>query len=152
MPIKWDLSKLIDKKYRDLPLEEILKAPVHAIKGVSEKDAELLKKALGIKTVKDLAESKYVAIAQAITMISEFWEKALDKEFEAKSPKELVDAPVRALSGVTEEDEKLLTEALNIKTIRDLATNKFVFIAQVLRALANLEKILEEMAKEEAKE
>ncbi len=143
--MKWDLSRIVDKKYAHLSPEELLDAPVHAIKGVSEKDAELLEKALGIKTVRDLAESKYVALAQAITMIAEFWEKALDKKYEDKSPKELVDAPVHALSGVTEEDEKMLTEALNIKTIKDLATNRYVFIAQVIRGLAMLEKVLEEM-------
>ena len=144
MSLKWDLSKIVDKKYAELSPEELLNAPVHAIKGVSEKDAELLRKALGIKTVRDLAESKYVALAQAIAMIAEFWEKALDKKYEDKSPKELVDAPVHALSGVTEEDEKMLAEALNIKTIKDLATNKYVFIAQVIRGLAILEGILKE--------
>lgn len=148
MSAKWDLSKIVDKAYANLSPKEILDAPVHAIKGVSEKDAELLKKAFNIKTVRDLAESKFVKLAQAIVVLAEFWEKALDKEWEDKSPKELVDAPVHALSGVSEEDAKLLKEAFNIKTIKDFALNRYVLIAQVLKGLAELEEIIKEAEKE----
>jgi predicted RecB family nuclease len=44
--------------------------PVSAISGVSEGDAELLKKAFGIDTIKELAENKYVTIAQATVMLA----------------------------------------------------------------------------------
>ncbi len=148
MSFQWDLSKIVDKKYAHLPPSEILKLPVHAIKGVSEKDAELLKNSLGVKTVGDLADNKFVSIARAITILAPFWEKALDKEFEGKSPIELVDAPVYALSGITPERQKLLEEALNIKTIRDLALNKYIVIALAIKALAELEEILKSLKEE----
>lgn len=62
--------------------------------------------------------------------------KALDKAYEEKSLKELVDAPVEALQGVSENDGKLLKEAFNVKTIGDLAKLKYVKWAQAIVALA----------------
>jgi hypothetical protein len=64
-------------------------------------------------------------------------EKKLDKAWEGKSAQELADAPVSALSGVTDNDAKLLQEAFGIKTIRDLGTNKFFRWAQGIAALAD---------------
>jgi hypothetical protein len=64
-------------------------------------------------------------------------EKKLDKAWEGKSAQELADAPVSALSGVTENDAKLLQEAFGIKTVRDLGTNKYFRWAQGIAALAD---------------
>ncbi|MDK2125879.1 hypothetical protein [Parachitinimonas caeni] len=66
--------------------------------------------------------------------------KALDKEYETKPLKELVNAPVAALEGVSEKDAQLLKEAFNIKTIGDLGTNKFFLRAQAIVALASTEE------------
>jgi hypothetical protein len=51
--------------------------------------------------------------------------KLLDKAYEDKSLAELVDAPVAALAGVSENDAKLLADAFNIKTVGDLGRNKY---------------------------
>ena len=59
-----------------------------------------------------------------------------DKAYAGKSIAELADAPVDALNGVTEGDAKLLKEAFNIKTVRDLGTNKFFLWAQAVAKLA----------------
>lgn len=64
-------------------------------------------------------------------------EKKLDKAWEGKSAQEIANAPVSALSGVTENDAKLLQEAFGIKTVRDLGTNKFFRWAQGIAALAD---------------
>jgi hypothetical protein len=66
--------------------------------------------------------------------------KAVDKAFEGKSLKELVNAPVSALQGVSENDAKLLLEAFNVKTIGDLASLKYVKWAQAIVALADTEQ------------
>lgn len=58
--------------------------------------------------------------------------KILDKGFADKPLAETLDAPVSALKGVTDADAKHLEQSLNIKTIRDLATNKFFLSAQEL--------------------
>ncbi len=57
---------VVDKRYEELPLKELADAPVAAISGISEGDAALLKTAFGIDTVRELAENKYVKLAQAI--------------------------------------------------------------------------------------
>ncbi|HQV41807.1 MAG: hypothetical protein IT466_04765 [Moraxellaceae bacterium] len=66
--------------------------------------------------------------------------KALDKAYESKSLKELADAPVDALAGVSENDAKLLKEAFNVKTVRDLANLKYVKWAQAIVTLADTEQ------------
>lgn len=62
--------------------------------------------------------------------------KSLDKAYENKSLNELLAAPPSALAGLTERHDKLLAEALNIKTIADLGSNKYSALAGVLVALA----------------
>jgi hypothetical protein len=65
---------------------------------------------------------------------------AVDKAFESKSLKEIADAPVDALEGVSAGDAELLAKAFNIKSIRDLGTNKFFLTAQAIAALAAKEE------------
>ncbi|KNY24958.1 hypothetical protein [Pseudobacteroides cellulosolvens] len=64
---------------------------------------------------------------------------AVDKAYETKSLKELVNAPVDALKGVSENDAKLLKDAFNVKTIGDLAQLKYVKWAQAIVTLAETE-------------
>ena len=47
------------------------------------------------------------------------------KKYKGLSPAELLQAPVDALYGVSAGDAELLQEAFGIKTIGDLADNKF---------------------------
>jgi len=65
-------------------------------------------------------------------------DKALDKAFEKMSFKELADAPVSALQGVSDGDAEKLKAAFNVKTIKDLATLKYVRWAQAITTLAEL--------------
>jgi hypothetical protein len=67
-------------------------------------------------------------------------DKILDKAYEQKSLGELIDAPVDALSGVSEGDAKLLQEAFNIKTVGDLGRNKYFRAAAALVDLAERAK------------
>jgi hypothetical protein len=62
--------------------------------------------------------------------------KFFDKAFEQKEFSELADAPVDAIQGVSEADAVALKSALGIKTVRDLATNKYVLIAQAVVSLS----------------
>ena len=64
---------------------------------------------------------------------------AVDKAYESKSLKELVDSPVSALQGVSEEDAIFLKKAFNVKTVKDLAKLKYVKWAQAIVTLADLE-------------
>jgi len=63
-------------------------------------------------------------------------DKVLDKAFEDKSLAELLAAPPSALAGLAEKHDAQLFEALGIKTIGDLGTNKFFRLAAALVDLA----------------
>ncbi|MFJ5709375.1 hypothetical protein [Streptomyces sp. NPDC093105] len=65
-----DLDKMLDSAWADKDLPEILAAPVAALKGVSDRDGELLEQAFGVKTVADLADLKYVRWAQALAALN----------------------------------------------------------------------------------
>jgi hypothetical protein len=61
--------------------------------------------------------------------------KSLDKAYEDKSLKEILDASPAALAGVTDDDAKHLAEAFGIKTVRQLGENKFFAVAAALAAV-----------------
>ncbi len=136
------IEKYLDREFEgQIPLL-LIDSPAHAISGISKEDNVKLRKALGINTIHDLANNKYVNIAQAITIFSEFSDAALDKEYESEKFKNLTDAPVSAIAGISKEDATLLMEAFKIKTIRDLAECKYVKIAQIISGLALIQKFL----------
>jgi hypothetical protein len=70
MAVSADLSKYLDKAYEDSTLQEILAAPVSALAGVTDQDAEDLKRAFRIKTVGDLGRNKYFLAAQAMLQLT----------------------------------------------------------------------------------
>ncbi len=63
--------------------------------------------------------------------------KIVDKAWQDKSLEEILDAPVEALAGVSENGGKLIREALGVKTIGELGRNKYFKAAQALAALAD---------------
>jgi hypothetical protein len=63
------LDKALDKAYEGLSLGELLDAPVAALAGVSDGDAEHLAAAFGIRTVRDLGTNKYFALAQTLAAL-----------------------------------------------------------------------------------
>ena len=66
-----DVSQFFDKDYEQKEFDELADAPVDAIQGLSQSDAEALEQALNIKTIRDLAEHKFVRIAQAVVALSD---------------------------------------------------------------------------------
>jgi hypothetical protein len=65
--------------------------------------------------------------------------KGLDKAYEDKTIKEILDAPPSALAGVSEGDAALLKQAFGIDTVREFGSNKYFALAGVLVALENKE-------------
>jgi hypothetical protein len=61
--------------------------------------------------------------------------KSLDKNYEDKPLKEILDASPAALAGVTDNDAELLQKAFNIKTVRQFGENKYFAVAAALAAL-----------------
>ena len=62
----------------------------------------------------------------------------LDPEFQNSDIATLVNAPVSALSGVSDEEAEGLRLAFGIETIGDLADNSFVRAAVAIREMANV--------------
>jgi hypothetical protein len=67
-------------------------------------------------------------------------ETYLDKKFRNETWSDVARAPISAINGVSEDDGVYLQRAFNIKTIQDLAENKFVRVAQTIISLAEIEK------------
>jgi hypothetical protein len=61
-------------------------------------------------------------------------------EYWNKSLKELLDAPVYALNGISEKEADFLFQALKIKTINDFAKLQSVKVARSIMTLADLEQ------------
>jgi hypothetical protein len=66
-----DINNALIKAYEKKSYKELVDCPVFALQGVSEGDAQKLKEAFNVKTIKDLAKLKYVRWAQAIVTLSE---------------------------------------------------------------------------------
>jgi hypothetical protein len=61
----------LDKAYQGKSVQELADAPVEALAGVSAGAADLIKQALGIKTIRQLGTSQYFLTAQAIAKLAE---------------------------------------------------------------------------------
>ena len=65
----------------------------------------------------------------------------LTKKYRSQPWTKLVDVPVSALNGVSVEDGEFLKRAFIIRTIQDLAQNRFVLVAQTIVSLAQIEEV-----------
>jgi hypothetical protein len=65
-----DISKFLDKAHEQKDFAEIAELPIDALQGVSAGDAEAIQKAFGVKTIRQLAEHKFIKAAQAITLLA----------------------------------------------------------------------------------
>ncbi len=65
-----DIDQFVDKAYEGMDFKELADCPVAALQGLSEGDADALKQAFGINTIRELADNKFVRVAQAITALS----------------------------------------------------------------------------------
>lgn len=66
-----DLSTKLDKAYEGTSVADLAGAPVSALQGISEGDADHLKSAFGITTIRDLGTNKFFLWAQAIATLAD---------------------------------------------------------------------------------
>jgi hypothetical protein len=66
-----DIAGKVDKAYESKTVAEVADAPVEALQGVSADDAQKLKDAFNITTVRDLGTNKYFLWAQALTKLAD---------------------------------------------------------------------------------
>ncbi|MBI1206690.1 MAG: hypothetical protein GC191_05290 [Azospirillum sp.] len=66
------LEHILDKAHEKKPLKEIVTLSPAALQGVSDSDAQHLKDAFNIKTIEDMANSKFFRWAQALTTLAAY--------------------------------------------------------------------------------
>jgi len=138
------IARFYDKPYEKKEIDELCEAPISAISGISESDALVLKVAFGVKTVRDLAMNKYVKLAQGVRCFSEpeCSEQILDRRFDSRVCEVLAKKPISTIKGITEGNAALLKRTFGIDTVKELAENKYVLIAQTTVAMASMLNIL----------
>lgn len=61
-----NINNAVDKDWEEKSLTEILNAPMHALQGLSERQADLMYEAFKIKSVKQLANLRFIKMARSI--------------------------------------------------------------------------------------
>lgn len=65
-----DITKYVDKAHEQKDFAELAELPLDALQGVSAADAAALRTAFGVRTIRQLAEHKFVRAAQAIALLA----------------------------------------------------------------------------------
>ena len=65
-----DIGRFLDKAHEGKEFADLAELPIDALQGVSAADAEAIQKAFGVKTIRQLAEHKFIRAAQAITLLA----------------------------------------------------------------------------------
>eukprot|EP00931_Biecheleriopsis_adriatica_P094526 TRINITY_DN68161_c0_g1_i1.p1 TRINITY_DN68161_c0_g1~~TRINITY_DN68161_c0_g1_i1.p1 ORF type:complete len:189 (+),score=49.34 TRINITY_DN68161_c0_g1_i1:52-567(+) len=138
-----NLNRYLVKDMETLSLHDIAFKPVAALQGLAALGTEALNHR-GVKTILDLANWKFYKFAKALVVLEGGEEcgarddagemncnKMLDKKWETKSISEILDAPVSALSGLTEKDDELFAK-VHVKSVRDLGKWKFANWAEAM--------------------
>jgi uncharacterized protein (TIGR02271 family) len=61
----------VDRRYEDHDVSELPDAPVEALRGLGKRGGEALRKAFGVKTIRDLATNDFVLKAQELVRLAE---------------------------------------------------------------------------------
>ncbi len=65
-----DITKYVDKAHEQKEFAELAELPIDALQGVSKADAEAIQQAFNVRTIRQLAEHKFVRAAQAIALLA----------------------------------------------------------------------------------
>jgi hypothetical protein len=149
MPFKNDLVALIDESHRGKTFGQLAASPPGILAGLTHAQGARLMQALDVTTIEELAQSRYVLWAQSITHLSKYERvdgfnpslaAILDGQWEKKSLRELARARPSIFTGLSAKEATMLEEAAGIRTVEDLATNRYVLMAQVITHLARYER------------
>lgn len=147
-----NVSEAVMKEDETKHFNDLKDADVSTLQGIGKFSSEVLK-GLGVKTVSELSTYKFFLLARSIKTLSETEtdggriegsvmniDKAVDKEWESKSLKEIIEAPTEALEGIGKDACELL-ESLGCKTIGDLADFKYCKWAEAIVNISNYEEL-----------
>lgn len=125
--------------------------PISTLQGIGPKADHVLE-ALGLTTVAELATYKYFLLARALATLAETEiegdrpegsvmnvDKAVDKDWESKTLKEICEAPTAALDGLSDAAGHLLS-TLGVRTVIDLAHFKYCRWAEAIVDVSKFEQ------------
>jgi len=78
-----NINKCVDKAYEGKSFHELANAPIDALEGIGHKDAEILKRAFKVSTIRELANLKFIKWATAIATLAEEDDSTQEKAEEA---------------------------------------------------------------------
>ena len=125
-----EVWECVDKRYADRSSAELIDASPEVLRGVSGRGAEHLREILGVRTVRDLAENRFVNRAYELcelartkpgTRVDPKYHSWLDRAYEDVDVAELLNAPVDTLQGISGRDAEVLRRSLRVRTLQDLA-------------------------------
>jgi hypothetical protein len=131
------ISSAVVRAYQGYTAAELAEAPVAALKGISRESGALLQEALGIVSIRDMATCRVAERAEGVVILAG-QEKPGAVE-DAGSLREMADGPVSRLDGISARQARKLYDSLRIKTVRDLAKNRYFRVARAIVTLADVE-------------
>jgi len=145
-----NVNGALDADVRKDNLHGIADRPISSLLGLGERATTMFKE-FNVSTIRDLSEWSLYKKASAIATLANIEEAgareapcilnidgAVTEEYEVKSLKEIVDAPVTALQGVGESAAEALA-IHHVDTVRKLAEFKYCAWATALITLAEAE-------------
>jgi hypothetical protein len=145
-PSEMEIHGSVIKAYDGLTAYELAEAPVAALKGMSAANGKKLKAAFRMNTIRDMATSKLVERAEGVVTLADAEQGAqMVRKPGRRSPRGsglvgFADGPVDRLQDVTKRQAQVLDEAFRIRTVRDLAENRFFRVARAIVTLAEIKK------------
>jgi nucleotidyltransferase/DNA polymerase involved in DNA repair len=145
-----NIGKALKKPDERQSFKSLTQLSVETLQGIGPKHAEELH-SLNLNTIEQLAEFKFFKLARSIATLAKVeveggrlentlmnLDKGVDKAFEQKPLKELVDQPVHILQGISPRAGETLA-SLGVKTVKDLATFKYCEWAEAIVVAARFE-------------
>ena len=134
------------KAYHGVTPAELAEAPVSALRGLSREKGRELEAAFKFESIRDMATWRPVERAASLVVLADAGGEArgIAASGGRKSRMEAVnaaaDGPLHRLDGVTRRQANVLRDTLNIRTVRELADNRFFRVARAIVALADTEE------------
>mmetsp|Transcript_20927 Transcript_20927/g.32211 ORF Transcript_20927/g.32211 Transcript_20927/m.32211 type:complete len:216 (-) Transcript_20927:1000-1647(-) len=145
-------SKALMKADEGRLFSDIQYDSVSTLEGIGPEKTTALEQ-LNLPTIDKMATSKFYHIAKAIQVMATTAEiqgdrpslsimnidQALDKDYETQSFQVVLEAPVSALQGITDEKAETLWKTLGVHTVKDLANLKYFHWAESIVTLGKYE-------------
>jgi len=146
-----NVEKALMKEDEGRLFSDITQDGIKTLQGIGP-IAEQTLHTLGLRTIEDLATYKFYHMAKSIQVLATTAEGtfrpvgsvmnvdgAVDKPFQTKTLKEILESPVSALRGLSEDKGAMMKDHLGLATVNDLADFKFCKWAESIAFLGKYE-------------